>query len=128
MIFDVEFEPEFTSQGITPNTDDERGIIIGSERMICRKYNEILINVAKWLFENNRITKKDLPIYGLNSRQYLLNLEPKHPTGNEFAGNPRKISGVYLNVTWSGLNTKKQAKYLMDRFAPDVNFQIFGFK
>jgi hypothetical protein len=128
LIFDVEFESKFISQEITPNIHDEMGIKIGNKKIPCRKYNEILINVTKWLFDNDRIRKKDLPIYGINSRQYLLNSEPKHPSNKPFAGQRLIDDGVYLNITWSAPNTKKQARYLMDIFAPDINFQIFGSK
>jgi len=127
LIFEVEFEPKSTSRKITPNAY-EKGIIIGDKKIPCSKYTEILINVAKWLFEHGRIKEENLPIYASNSGQYLLNSEPKHSYNKPFANRKEIFKGVYLNTNFNGDKCKKQARYLMDRFAPDINFQIFGFK
>ncbi len=103
-----------------------RTLVIGKQEIHCNRFVDILINTVTWLFEHNRIQEKDLPINVANGELYLINLTPFHKDGRAFRGKAYKIKeGVYLNTNASGREGyMKYSKYLIDRFASDVKFEI----
>ncbi|MCK4796524.1 MAG: hypothetical protein KAT05_04040 [Spirochaetes bacterium] len=107
-------------------------LIIGNKRLVWSASNDILKLTVDWLFQQGRIQRSDLPVYVLSGQRYLLNTTPRHSTDREFDGKPYNVNNasydVYLNTNFSSVDIKKQAEYLVERFAPDVVFKILGFK
>ncbi len=107
----------------------QKTIIFGDEKKTWRDYNELLKITSKWLFENKKLQNKDLPVYVPHGKQYLINSKPIHDYGKKFAGKPYEISqNMFLNTNFSSESCLTHAKYLMGKFAPEINFRILGFQ
>lgn len=114
------------------NTDDNEGqriLLFGEEKKTWRDYNDLLKITSKWLFENKRLQKKDLPVYVPHGKQYLIHSIPVHEYGKKFAGKPYKISeNIFLNTNFSSDSCLTHSEYLMKKFAPEIDFKILGFQ
>lgn len=101
-------------------------IVFGDDDpIVWRNYIDILQNTAKWLHDNKRLQAKDLPVYVSSGKRYLINITPNHADGRPFIGNYYKISdGMFLLTNLSGPECMKNSKYLMQRFAREIKYNI----
>ena len=139
-------ESSQTSNKTSYVTSESKLIIIGKEEIPWRIYRDLLIEPARWLLKNNRIQKKDLPIYDVShGKRYLLHYEPKHSTEREFDSFEKidllkllegsylsswgdlASKGIYLHTNYASGDCKRNGEYLLSKFAPAVEFKILGF-
>lgn len=100
-------------------------VIFDNDRIVWREYIDILKITADWLYKKRRLQTKDLPVYVPSGKRYLINIKPNHEDGRPFIGNYYKISdGMFLLTNLSGAECKKDSEYLMQRFAPEIKFEI----
>lgn len=100
-------------------------IIFDNDHIVWRNYIDILQNTAKWLYDKKRLQTKDLPVYVSSGKRYLINITPNHVDGRPFIGNYYKISdGMFLLTNLSGPECIKNSEYLMQRFAPEIKYNI----
>ena len=115
---------------ITGKTElSPRRLIIGKDELSVRHSKDLLKSTADWLFKNGLLKNKDLPVYVPNGKRYLLNSKPVHEYGRPFDGKPHKISqDIYMFTNLSTVDCITLSKYLMNKFAPDIEFEILGFQ
>ena len=107
--------------------DTSKVLIIGDKKIPWTKSNDLLIIPTRWLFENNRLQKKDMPIFVPSSKRYLLNSKPEHSYGRRFDSSEIISEGIYLHTNYNTSDCKRHGEYLMKKFAPDIEFKILGF-
>lgn len=131
----------------TTNVDSEsKVIIIGKEEIQWRIFRDLITEPTYWLLKNNRIQKKDLPVYDVShGKRYILHWKKEHSTGKEFDSfekiDLQKLleepylsswgdlvsEGIYLHTNYARDDCKRNGEYLMSKFAPDVKFSILGY-
>ena len=98
----------------------------GSEQEI-KRWNDILVTVAGWLYDSGRLTAADEPVHS-SSKIYIAHNRPIHPTGNEFFQYRTIANGqVAVNTHGSAIQMRKNSQTLLARYAvsPDtVQLQV----
>jgi hypothetical protein len=113
----------------TNDIHDQKLIIFGNEKKHWRNNNDLLKITADWLFEKGRLRPENLPVYPPRGERYLINSKPVHKSGRPFDGKPYQISqDMWLHTNFSREDCKRHAEYLMQTFAPEVDFKILGFQ
>ncbi|MEO0273357.1 MAG: type I restriction enzyme HsdR N-terminal domain-containing protein [candidate division WOR-3 bacterium] len=88
------------------------------------RYNkEILVNTANWLIEIGKLKPTDYPVQvGEMNKRYLINKEPKHPTGRGFDDTNKLSNGLWMETCLSTNTTIRYARLLLEKFgvSPDT--------
>jgi len=80
-----------------------------------KTWKEIMVEVAKWLINENILTKDHCPISGSGTRsvkRYLISTDPAHSTGTPFKA-PYPIDSFHLETNYSGPNCVENARTII---------------
>lgn len=106
---------------------------IGPKFYEIRYSNEILINTANWLIENDKLKKSDCPISAGTIRN-LINVEPMHKnegkgkSGQKFRSPKTLSNGLFIETSYTTENCiscahKLLKKYSNNRYTLEVHFK-----
>ena len=87
-------------------------ITIRGQSEPIRYSSEILFHTANYLFNHRLLNKSDLPI-PVGKKRFLVNKEPKHPTGRMFFSGKKLDCGYYLETNYNKEGCIEKARLLL---------------
>ena len=96
----------------TQNSKKTGMITIRGQSESIRYSSEILFHTANYLFNHGFLNKSDLPIQA-GKKRFLVNKEPKHPTGKNFITWKKLDCGYYLETNYSTQRCIDKARLLL---------------
>ena len=90
-------------------------IRINSDTYEIQRLYEILVKTAEWLIKKGKLKKSDCPIWS-GYKRYLINLEPKHKSGDDFKSPKRLSNGTYIEVNFNAEGCIRMAQRLVEKF------------
>ena len=84
-----------------------------------KNHKSLLVEVARWLVENNHLTAKACPIT-LSKKRHLLAKSPVHPTEKKFIS-PKPVGDMYLETNFNSKRILNNIGILLSETDLDVN-------
>ena len=83
------------------------------------KWNEVVIEVVRWLTSNGYLDARHCPIQRTPKR-YLVATQPIHPRDKKFI-NEREVNSLYVEVSYTAPDTIKNTKFIVERTGLDAS-------
>lgn len=92
----------------------------GDTKSIKTAWSAVLVEVARWLINNNKLNTTHCPVYvaGVRARRYLVATSPEHSTGTNFQ-NPENIGSFYIETNHSSEGIVQNIKYIIEYVGQD---------
>ena len=85
-----------------------------------RNWRGLIIEVTEWLIDNGDLTPDKSPVTARRRQGYCtLNVEPKHPNGDNFFSYHRLSNGLYLDVNFSAQDTAAHSVSIVEHCGRD---------
>ena len=84
-----------------------------------KNHKSLMVEVARWLVENNHLTVRACPIT-LSKKRHLLAKSPVHPTGKKFVS-PKSVGDMYLETNFNSKRILNNIGILLSETDLDVS-------
>jgi len=82
-----------------------------------KKWRDILLRTVDWLVVSNRLARERVPVK-VGRKRYLINIEPKHPTGEKFR-DPKEVTGYFVECNYGVPSIFRYSVKLLRDFGVD---------
>ncbi len=103
--------------------------MLSGERIAIKYATEVLVKVAGFLVENDKLRRGECPIQlGKGGTRYLIHTHPQHPSGRPFFQVTTLPNGLYLERHGSKQEVIRLSYQLLERYGyPPTTLQLIGF-
>ena len=84
-----------------------------------KNHKSLMVEMARWLEENNHLTSKACPIT-LSEKRYLLAKSPVHPSKKKFVS-PKSVGTMYLETNFNSQRILKNIRILLSKTNLDAD-------
>lgn len=110
-------------QGDNRNNNPKRVMFPDNEVVAITRWNQVLVQVVKWLTDNGHLDGNDCPIRNPDrpDDRYLVHIEPIHPKGDAFNRIRRKeVNSLYIETHHTAPKVVRNAIEIIDDVGRDA--------